>query len=210
VEDGEDPEELFQVAFLGLQRSTRRFSLESGHRFLVYATYWMWQAITRWRADEGGLIRIPVHRFERLAKIDPVLDKLDIWFDKKISDDYLAKELEWTTDEVRQIRSIPRRPESPQNDDEWDLLIIDHDNVDLVDQMQTEKIVKDAIALLPERQAEVIRMRFGIDRDSAMTLEEVGQLYGVTRERIRQIEAKALKLLGHPTKLGKLAFLLER
>lgn len=208
VEEGEDPEDVFQVAFMGLQRSTRRFDPERGYRFLIYATYWMRQAIMRWRADEGAAIRIPVHRNEKVTKLDRALDRLDIRIGGAVSDLELAEELEWTIDEVRQFRSIPREAEYPETLDDWDDLLPEPSAVDVFDQAETERIVADALADLPERQADVIRMRFGIGRDSDMTLEEIGQIYGVTRERIRQIEAKGLDRLSHPGRKRRLQELL--
>lgn len=198
VEEGEDPEDVFQVAFMGLQRSTKRFDPERGYRFLIYATYWMRQAIKRWRADEGTTIRIPVHRTEKITKLDRALDTMDVRVGGTVSDLELAEELEWTIDEVRQFRSIPREAEYPASIDDWDNLLPESSEADVFDQAETERIVTDALAELPERQADIIRMRFGIGRDSEMTLEEIGQLYGVTRERIRQIEAKGLDRLSHP------------
>lgn len=208
VEEGEDPEDVFQVAFMGLQRATRRFDPERGYRFLVYATYWMRQAIMRWRADEGAAIRIPVHRNAKIAKLDRALERLDVRVSGAVSDLELAEELELTIDEVRQFRGIPREVESPESLDDWDNLLPEPSEVDLFDQAETKRIVADALADLPERQADVIRKRFGIGRDSEMTLEEIGQIYGVTRERIRQIEAKALDGLSHPGRKKRLQALL--
>ena len=208
VEEGEDPEDVFQVAFMGLQRSTRRFDPERGYRFLIYATYWMRQAITRWRSDEGATIRIPVHRNEKITKLNRALDRLDIRVGGAVSDLELAGELEWTIDEVRQFRSIPHEAEYPESLDDWDDLLPEPSAVDVFDQAETERIVTDALADLPERQAVVIRMRFGIGHDSEMTLEEIGQIYGVTRERIRQIEAKGLDRLSHPGRKRRLQELL--
>lgn len=208
VEEGEDPEDVFQVAFMGLQRSTRRFDPERGYRFLIYATYWMRQAITRWRSDEGAAIRIPVHRNEKITKLDRALERLDVRVGGAVSDLELAEELEWTIDEVRQFRSILREAEYPESLDDWDDLLPEPSGVDVFDEAETERIVTDALAELPERQADVIRMRFGIGRDSDMTLEEIGQIYGVTRERIRQIEAKGLDRLSHPGRKRRLQELL--
>ena len=206
VEEGEDPEDVFQVAFMGLQRSTRRFDPERGYRFLIYATYWMRQAITRWRADEGAAIRIPVHRNEKITKLDRALDRLDVRVGGAVSDLELAEELGWTIDEVRQFRGIPREAEYPASIDDWDNLLPEPSEADVFDQAETERIVTDALADLPERQADVIRMRFGIGHDSDMTLEEIGQIYGVTRERIRQIEAKAPSIVfSHPGSTRKRA-----
>ena len=208
VEEGEDPEDVFQVAFMGLQRSTRRFDPERGYRFLIYATYWMRQAITRWRADEGAAIRIPVHRNEQVTKLDRALDRLDVRVGGAVSDLELAEELEWVIGEVIQFRGIPREAEYPESLDDWDDLLPEPSEVDVFGQAETERIVTEALAVLPERQADVIRMRFGIGRETDMTLEEIGQIYGVTRERIRQIEAKALDHLSHPGRKKRLQALL--
>lgn len=210
VDEGEDPEDVFQVAFMGLQRSTRRFDPERGYRFLIYATYWMRQAITRWRADEGAAIRIPVHRNEKITKLDRALERLDVRVGGAVSDLELAEELEWTIGEVRQFRGIPRVAEYPASVDDWDNLLPEPSEVDVFGQAETERIVTEALADLPERQADVIRMRFGLGRDAEMTLEEIGQLYGVTRERIRQIEAKGLRYLAHPERKRRLKTLLGR
>lgn len=198
VEEGEDPEDVFQVAFMGLQRSVRRFDPERGYRFLIYATYWMRQAITRWRADEGAAIRIPVHRSEKITKLDRAIERLDVRVGGAVSDVEIGGELKWSIDEVRQFRAIPREAEYPANIDDWDNLLPEPSEANVFDQAETERIVTEALADLPERQADVIRMRFGIGRETDMTLEEIGQIYGVTRERIRQIEAKALDRLSHP------------
>ena len=198
VEEGEDPEDVFQVAFMGLQRSTRRFDPERGYRFVVYASYWMRQAIMRWRADEGAAIRIPVHRKEKIAKLDLAMEKLDVRADGTVSDKDLAVDMEWTTEEVSQFRAIPREAEYPEIIDDWDKILPEQEDVNAFDQAETESIITDALAALPEREADIIRMRFGIGRDADMTLEEIGQIYGVTRERIRQIEAKGLDRLSHP------------
>ena len=208
VEEGEDPEDVFQVAFMGLQRSTRRFDPERGYRFPIYATYWMRQAIMRWRADEGAAIRIPVHRNEKVTKLDRALDRLAVRIGSAVSDLDLAEELEWTIDEVRQFRGIPREAEYPASLDDWDNLLSEPSEVNVFEHAETERIVADALADLPQRQAEVIRMRFGIGRETDMTLEEIGQIYGVTRERIRQIEAKALDYLAHPARKRRLSALL--
>jgi RNA polymerase primary sigma factor len=208
VEEGEDPEDVFQVAFMGLQRSTRRFDPERGYRFVVYASYWMRQAIMRWRADEGAAIRIPVHRKEKIARLDLALERLDVRADGIVSDSDLAIELEWTTDEVSQFRSIPRTAEYPESIDDWDEVLPEQEDANAFDQAENERIIIDALAELPEREADIIRMRFGIDRDSDMTLEEIGQIYGVTRERIRQIEAKGLDRLSHPGRKRRLQELL--
>jgi RNA polymerase primary sigma factor len=208
VEDGEDPEDVFQVAFMGTQNATRRFDPALGYRFRIYATYWMRQAVTRWRADEGSAVRIPVHRHETLAKLAKSMDRLDVRADGIIPERMLAKELDWSIDEVRQLRRIPRHAEYREYLDEWDDLGVETNAEDEFDRKQANTVLAAALAELPDREARVIRMRFGIGRDDAMTLEEIGQLDGVTRERIRQIEAKGLKRLQHPARLSRLRVLL--
>lgn len=208
VEDGEDPEDVFQVAFMGVQRSTARFDPERGYRFLSYANYWMLQAIKRWRVEEGPAIRIPSHRSQNLIRLDRALERLDIWVDGTVSDLELAEELEWTIDEVRYFRIIPREAEYPESLDDWDDLLPEPSGENAFDRAETKRIVTTALDDLPERQADVIRMRFGIGRDSDMTLEEIGQMYGVTRERIRQIEAKGLDLLSRRGRVRRLRDLL--
>ena len=208
VEPDEDPEDVFQVAFTGLQRSTRRFDPDRGVRFVIYCAFWMKQALTRWRADEGSSIRVPVHRHEDLAKLDAAIDRLDVRGRGMVSDDDLAIELEWTADQVRQFRRIPRAAEYPDGSDEWDALLPGPAELDVLGRAATARIVTEVLAELPDRQADVIRMRFGIGRETEMTLEEIGQIYGVTRERIRQIEAKALKFMSHPARRRRLRTLL--
>lgn len=204
TEDDDDPEDVFQIAFMGLQQSTRRFDPERGYRFLIYATYWMRQAISRWRADEGALIRVPVHRHENLSKLDHTLDRLDVWSNGTVSDNDLAVELEWTDEEVRQLRKVPRVAEYPENLDDWDDLLPKQDGMDTFDQAETERVIAGALSELQEREADILRKRFGLGEDTDMTLEEIGQLYGVTRERIRQIEAKGLRKLRHPLRIRPL------
>ena len=208
VEEGEDPEDVFQMAFMGMQRSTRRFDPDRGIRFVVYCTFWMKQTLTRWRADEGAAIRVPVHRNENLAKLDRAIDRLDVRTDGGVSDNDLAVELGWSIEEVRQYRMIPREAEYPESTEAWDALLPEPEDKNVLEQAEAERIVADVLSELQERQADVIRMRFGIGREAEMTLEEIGQLYGVTRERIRQIEAKGLNHLSHPGRKRRLQALL--
>jgi RNA polymerase primary sigma factor len=210
VEEGEDPEDVFQVAFMGLQRSTRRFDPERGYRFLIYASYWMRQAIMRWRADEGAAIRIPVHRNEKVTNLDRALNRLDVRVGGAVSNIDLAEELEWTIDEVRQFRSIPREAVFVDSLDDWDDLLNEQmlDEGNKNDQTELEAVVREVLASLTPREERILRMRFGFGMDTDHTLEEVGQQFSVTRERIRQIEAKALLKLKHPSRSRRLrAFL---
>ena len=109
VEEGEDPEDVFQVAFTGLQRSTRRFDPKRGHRFVVYSTFWMRQAVTRWRADEGATIRIPVHRHEKVADLDRATERLEARHARDPTEAELVAELGWDREDVRSLLRIPRR-----------------------------------------------------------------------------------------------------
>jgi RNA polymerase primary sigma factor len=207
VESNEDPEDVFQVAFIGLQSATRRFDPERSVRFMIYSAFWMRQAISRWRADEGTQVRVPVHRFEKLAKLDAMIDKRDIRSDRGVSDAELAEGVDVSLDEVKLLRSIPRIPIDLQCGD-WDSLFPVQEIEDSIESLETQKIVRDVLEGLNDRQAAIIKMRFGIGQDSEMTLEEIGQMYGVTRERIRQIEAKALEYLSHPARKSRLKMLL--
>lgn len=206
VGEGEDPEDVFQVAFMGLQRSTRRFDPKRGYRFLVYASYWMRQAITRWRADEGAAIRIPVHQSEEVAKLSSALDRLDVRIGGSVSDKELAAELEWTIEKVKKIRRIPREAEHPINVDDWDDLLPEQLEDEQIqrDRAELKCVVSQVLNSLTPREERIIRMRFGMVIDDEYTLEQLGDIFFVTRERIRQIEAKALRKLKHPSRSRKL------
>ncbi|TGR23337.1 MULTISPECIES: sigma-70 family RNA polymerase sigma factor [unclassified Mesorhizobium] len=208
AEDREDPEDVFQVAFIGLQRATRRFDAEHGHRFVHYSTFWMKQFLTRWRGDEGALIRVPVHRHQRLADLDRAIERLDARNGCPPTDDELAIELAWPLESVRQFLRIPRQCFDLGCLDDWEGVGSEADQEHFLGRAEMARIASEALVELPERQADVIRMRFGIGRDDEMTLEEIGQIYGVTRERIRQIEAKGLKYLSHPARKRPLQALL--
>lgn len=204
VEEGEDPEDVFQVAFTGLQRSIRRFDSERGDRFVIYSSFWMQQALTRWRADESASVRVPAHRYQNLAMFDRALDKLGVRAGSVVSDNELAAELGWTTDQVQELRTIPRNAVYPESIEDWDELLPAQEHEDIFDKEETVRIVVDALAELDLREAAVIKMRFGIGFDEEMTLEEIGKSYDVTRERIRQIETKALQRLSLPARKARL------
>ena len=197
VEDGEDLEDAFQVAFMGLERSIHRFDPERNHRFMIYASFWINQALMRWRADEGRIVRIPVHRHQELEHLDRAVEWLDARHAPSSTEARLAIELGWSKKKVQMLLRIPRHW-SNLDWEKWEEIILDQDHKDAFDQAETAWIVSEALAELPERQANVIRMRFGIDQDDKMTLQEIGHIYGVTRERIRQIEAIGLARLSHP------------
>ena len=192
VKEDEDIEDVFQVAFIALQRSLQSFDPKLGYRLMTYASYGMRQAVARWRADEGAEVRIPVHRLERIERLDRALDKLDVRTGGYVSQEELALELSWTTEEVELFQKIPREVERFSNLEDWDKLLVDDSESDGLIQSDIRRIVTELLDGLPPRHANVIRMRFGIGYDSEMTLAEVGSLFGVTRERIRQIESKVL------------------
>ena len=208
VEDGEDPEDVFQVAFMGLQRSIRSFDPSLENRFVNYCTYWMRSFLMRWRANESATIRIPVGQHESLAKLDRALENLNLGFNHVVSDDEIADELEWTREKVKLLRQIPRQNKHLINIEEWEK-VLEPEPDDTFDQAETKRIVDNILEELSERQADIIRRHFGIGYDDEMSLQEIGQIYGVTRERIRQIEAKGFaRLLNHPTRKRHLQALL--
>lgn len=210
AEDDDDPEDVFQVACIGLQRCAQRFDPDLGHRFLVYATYWMRQAVTRWRSDEGRLVRIPVHRAEKIAQLDRALSSLDMPGDGRVSDENVAAELRWTKSEVRQFRDFPREAKYCSTSSEWEEFLCSHEQRAPLEQEAMVTAVKEALAELPDRQATIIRMRFGIGGGEEMTLDEIGKVFGVTRQRINQLEAKILMHLTHPVRKRRLQELLGK
>ena len=198
--EGEDPEDVFQVAFIGLQRAVRRFDPKRGDRFVVYCSFWMQQALMKWRADEGSLIRVPAHRHQSLTLLERAVDKLCVSGDGDVSDDQLAAELGWSTDQVKELRDIPRYAEFLEHNELWDgLLFASEHQLDDIETLENVRILADALAEMDSREAQVIKMRFGIGGEEEMTLEEIGKYYDLTRERIRQIEVKALRRLSART-----------
>ena len=156
-------------------------------------------AARRWRADKGSAIRIPVHRSANLNSLDKALERLGT----AVTDSELAVELELSVSEVSLLRKIPRVSEYLEIE-EWEKILPPREDIETINAAQTQKIVAKVLDSLPEREAAIIRMRFGIGQKSDMTLEQIGQIYGVTRERIRQIEDKALRKMLHPSRGFKL------
>jgi RNA polymerase primary sigma factor len=203
VEEGEDLEDVFQIAFMGLQRSTRRFDPERGHRFLIYATYWMRQALTRWRSDERAIIRIPVHRHSDLSALDEAVDRLGQSLDRTPASTELAADLEWSSEQVERLLKIPRVLVD-MDDLAPDWISVPAVQEDFVQMTEMRRVIAELLKELPERDIDIVRKRFGFDASGEMTLEEIGSLYGVTRERIRQIESRALRQLSNPARVRRL------
>lgn len=208
VEDGEDPEDVFQVAFMGLQRSIRSFDPNLERRFSMYCTYWMSAFLKRWRANENATIRIPVHLHESVAELDRAMEDLDLGFDRVISNKELADKLEWKSEKVKLLRRIPRQSRHPDSMEEWEEVFPESEIDNSFDLAETKWIVANILEELPEREADIIRKRFGIGHDDEMSLREIGQRCGVTRERIRQIEARGFARLRNPRRKRYLQTLL--
>jgi len=203
AEEGEDLEDVFQMAFMGLQRATRRFDPERGTPFSLYATAWMRQTVSRWRADEKALIRIPVHRHADLLSLDEAVDRLSIELGRTPTGAELASDREWSETYVEKLQLAPRVQVSWEDvGQEWE--VVPPSQEERVEQTQTAGVIAEALAELDPRHADIIRKRFGFEGGGEMTLEEIGQIYGVTRERIRQIEAKALRFLSHAGRVRRL------